>query len=96
MVTVDQKGRVVLPQEIRERLGISPGTEVEIKEENGKAVVKPEDDPEQVIERMEELIEETSSQPEERGSFDEEADPIAQKHRDVVRRGAQKAKDDDG
>jgi len=56
MLKVDSKGRIVLPQEIRERLGITPGTEVEIREEDGKAVVEPEDDPEKVIRRMEELV----------------------------------------
>ena len=43
MTTVDSKGRIVLPKEIRERLGITPGTEVEVHEEKGKAVVEPED-----------------------------------------------------
>ncbi|WP_248908137.1 AbrB/MazE/SpoVT family DNA-binding domain-containing protein [Halocatena marina] len=56
MVKVDSKGRIVLPQGIREDLGITPGTEVEIYEKDGKAIVEPEDDPEQIIERMEELI----------------------------------------
>jgi AbrB family looped-hinge helix DNA binding protein len=77
MVTVDSNGRIVLPEAVRVRLGITPGTEVDIyrrgrpsasgldpeavHEENGKVVVKPEDDPEEIIERMERLVEETSS-----------------------------------
>jgi AbrB family looped-hinge helix DNA binding protein len=56
MVTVDSKGRVVLPREVRERLGITPGTEVKVREEDGKAVVEPQDDPDEIIERMEELV----------------------------------------
>lgn len=91
MVTVDSKGRIVLPQELRERLGIEPGTEVEISEQDGKAVVEPEDDPERIIERMERLVEESTQ--EKTAPVDDDTDPIARKHRAVVRQGA--AGDDD-
>ncbi|WP_435077137.1 AbrB/MazE/SpoVT family DNA-binding domain-containing protein [Halococcus sp. AFM35] len=94
MAKVDSKGRIVLPQEVREQLGITPGTEVAIHEEEGKAVVEPEDDPEQIIERMERLIEETSSERGETTPLDEGTDPIAQKHRDAIRRGAEKSSDE--
>ncbi|MFB1065573.1 AbrB/MazE/SpoVT family DNA-binding domain-containing protein [Natrinema sp. H-ect4] len=94
MAKVDSKGRIVLPQEVRERLGITPGTEVEIREEDGKAVVKPEDDPERIIDRMEQLVEETSSHGGETTPLDEGSDPVAQKHRDAVQRGAQKDSDE--
>lgn len=57
MVTVDSEGRVVLPQDVRERLDISPRTEVTVRERDGVAVVEPENDPEWIIERMEALIE---------------------------------------
>ena len=90
MPKVDSKGRIVLPKEIRERLGITPGTEVEIHEEDGKAVVEPEDDPERIIGRMEQLVEETAQEQGKTAPLDEGADPIAQKHRDAVRRGAKK------
>jgi len=59
MAKVDSKGRIVLPQDVRERLGITPGTEVDVHEEDGKAVVEPEDAPEQIIDRMEQLIDDT-------------------------------------
>jgi len=88
MTKVDSKGRIVLPQELRERLGITPGTEVEVHEEGGKAVVEPEDNPEQIIERMEQLVAETASEQAETTPLDDEIDPIARKHRDAVRRGA--------
>lgn len=92
MVTVDSKGRVVLPQKVRERLGITPGTEVEIHEEDGKAVVEPEDSPEQIIERLDQLVAETAS---DRGKTTPiDGDPIAQKHRAAVRRGAEKKGDE--
>jgi len=57
MATVDSKGRVVLPQRVRERLGISPGSEVEIREQDGRAIVEPEDDPEDIVDDLEGLIE---------------------------------------
>ncbi|MFD1632147.1 AbrB/MazE/SpoVT family DNA-binding domain-containing protein (plasmid) [Haloplanus ruber] len=88
MVKVDPNGRIILPQEIRDHLGLTPGTEVEIHKEDGKAVIEPADNPEEIIERMEELVEETSSEHGERSPLEDSTDPIAQKHRDAVRRGA--------
>ncbi|WP_049987360.1 AbrB/MazE/SpoVT family DNA-binding domain-containing protein [Halobellus rufus] len=93
MAKVDSKGRIVLPQRVRERLGIEPGTEVEVHEEDGKAVVKPEDNPEAIIERMEALIDETSPASRETRPLDADVDPVAQKHRDAVRRGAEQESD---
>ncbi|RDZ48205.1 AbrB/MazE/SpoVT family DNA-binding domain-containing protein [Haloferax sp. Atlit-19N] len=90
MTKVDSKGRVVLPKDVRERLGIAPGTEVDIHEEDGKAVVEPRDDPDEILARMEQLIAETSSKREETTPRIEGVDPIAQKHRDAVRKGAEK------
>ncbi|WP_080509663.1 AbrB/MazE/SpoVT family DNA-binding domain-containing protein [Haloarcula japonica] len=94
MAKVDSKGRIVLPQEVRERLGINPGTEVDIHEEGGKAIVEPEDNPEKIIERMEQLVEETSSERRETTPLDRGSDPIAQKHRDAVRRGVEENSDE--
>jgi AbrB family looped-hinge helix DNA binding protein len=89
MTKVDSKGRIVLPKEVRERLGITPGTEVDIRQEDGKAVVEPEDNPEQIIERMEQLITETASERGETSPLKNGADPVARKHRDAIRRGAE-------
>lgn len=94
MATVDSKGRIVLPQEVRERLGITPGTEVDIHEEDGKAVVEPEDGPDEILERMDQLVAETSSERGETTPLTERPDPIAQKHRDAVRKGAEKNSDE--
>ena len=88
MTKVDSKGRIVLPQEVRERLGITPGTEVDVHEEDGRAVVEPEDDPDDVLGRMERLVEETSGRGETTPPA-EGADPVARKHRDAVRSGAE-------
>jgi len=93
MAKVDSKGRIVLPQEVRERLDITPGSEVEVHEEGGRAIVEPEDDPDEVIERMEQLVEETAVERGETAPLDSDADPIARKHRDAVRRGAEKDSD---
>lgn len=79
---------------VRERLGITPGTEVEIHEEDGKAVVEPEADPELILRRMDQLIAEASSKREETTALDEGADPLAQKHSDAIRRGAEQRGDE--
>lgn len=94
MPTVDSKGRIVLPRELRERLGLTPGAEVEVHEDDGRAVVEPEDDPEQIIERMERLVAETATSGEETTPLDEKIDPVARKHRDAVRRGAEQTDDE--
>jgi AbrB family looped-hinge helix DNA binding protein len=89
MVRVDSKGRIVLPKDVRERLGLTPGTEVDVHEEGGRAVVEPEDDPDEILERMERLVEETSSKYGETTPLAEGIDPIARKHRDAIRGGAE-------
>lgn len=94
MAKVDSKGRIVLPQELRERLGITPGTEVEIHEEDGTAVVEPEDDPQQIIDRMERLVAEAASKRGKTAPINEEVGPLARKHKDAVRRGAEKNSDE--
>ncbi|PSQ11468.1 AbrB/MazE/SpoVT family DNA-binding domain-containing protein [Halobacteriales archaeon QS_7_69_60] len=92
MPTVDSKGRLVLPQSVRERLEMTPGTEVTVREEDGKVVVEPADDPDAVIERMERLVEETAADGETRPLGD--AAPVAEKHRETVRRAAEDAPDE--
>lgn len=94
MPTVDSKGRVVLPKAVRDRLGIRPGTEVEIREEEGAAVVKPEDDPARIVDRMEALIEEANVQ-RERDVPEDRLDPVARRHADAIRRGAATSDDPD-
>lgn len=96
MPTVDSKGRIVLPKEVRKALGIDEGTEVEVHEEGGKAVVQPEKDPEAVIDQMESLIEEASDNREMSTNRETEMDPFVQKHADAIRRGAASAEEDDG
>lgn len=85
---MDSKGRIVPPKDVRERLGITPNTELDVREDDGKMIDEPEDDPRQILERMEKLVGETSSRRRETAPFDETAGPIARRHRDAVRRGA--------
>jgi AbrB family looped-hinge helix DNA binding protein len=35
-VTIDKAGRLVVPKEIRDRLGLQPGDELEVEEYNGR------------------------------------------------------------
>jgi AbrB family looped-hinge helix DNA binding protein len=39
--TLDRFGRVVVPKNIRDRLGLRPGTEIEIDEKENEVVLKP-------------------------------------------------------
>jgi AbrB family looped-hinge helix DNA binding protein len=94
MPRVDSKGRIVLPKEVRECLNITPGTEVEVREEDGKAVVEAEDSPDEILERMEQLVEEASSNRGETTPLSDEVEPVAQKHRDAVERGAEDHRDE--
>lgn len=38
---VDEKGRVTIPQDIRERLGLDPGEEVTVVASGGEIVIRP-------------------------------------------------------
>ncbi|VTT87030.1 hypothetical protein DM2_3068 [Halorubrum sp. DM2] len=87
MPKVDAKGRVVLPQAIREQLDIAPGTEVQVREEDGEVVIRPEAEPERILERLDRLVDEMASRREEAVPLDA-TDPAARRHRDAVRRGA--------
>lgn len=94
MPTVDSKGRIVLPKAVRERLGVTPGSEVEVHEEDGKAVVEPEADPERILDRMERLVAETSPADGETMPLSGDTDPLANRHREVIRQGADRDTDE--
>ena len=63
-----------------------------VRKEDGRVVVEPAEDPDAVIERMERLIEETAADDGTRPLGD--AAPVAEKHREAVRRGAEDASDE--
>ncbi|MEF8819842.1 MAG: AbrB/MazE/SpoVT family DNA-binding domain-containing protein [Haloferacaceae archaeon] len=94
MPKVDSKGRIVLPQELRERLGIAPGSEVEVREEGGRVVVEPEDDPAEVIARMEALVAGIPDGDRSPTPYDD-LDPQSRDHVDAIRRQARAAESDD-
>jgi AbrB family looped-hinge helix DNA binding protein len=103
MTKVDSKGRIVLPQEVRERLGITPGTEVDVREKDGHAVVEPEKDPDVIIARMDELIGEkrdveegppSTTEHKETRPLSDYPDSLAQEFRENVRKGAEQASDE--
>lgn len=50
---VDAKGRITIPREIRERLGIDPGEQVTIGVEDGEIVVRRRVDREDAVEALE-------------------------------------------
>ncbi len=39
--TIDRFGRLVVPKDIRDRLGLKPGAEVEIDEQGSEIILKP-------------------------------------------------------
>lgn len=90
MVTVDSKGRIVLPQDLREQFGLGSGTEVSVRKEGGQIVVEPEDDPEEIIDDIETLIEKASR---DRPAPDTD-DPFARDHLEAIQRGANRTEED--
>ena len=95
MAKVDAKGRIVLPKEVRERLGITPGTQVEVRTEEGRAIVEPEDDPERILERMERLVDSAATD-RERAPSGDDLHPIARKHAERIHDGADGGDSTDG
>lgn len=90
MAKVDSKGRIVLPQDLRERLGLEPGTEVDVREEEGRAVVEPEDRPEDIIADLERQIKDAASRRKQTPKA--ELGPIARDHLETIQRGAADAR----
>jgi AbrB family looped-hinge helix DNA binding protein len=92
MAKVDSKGRIVLPKELRDRLGLDPGTEIDVREEDGRAVVEPEESAEELIADLERRIADAASRREQR-SYDE-LDPTARDHVDTIQRQASDSRTD--
>ncbi len=55
-ITVDDRGRILIPREIRKRLGLHPGTNAQLDVEDHRLIITPPVSPEQFIEQMEGLI----------------------------------------
>ena len=92
MAKVDSKGRIVLPQDVREQLGVAPGSEVEVHEKDGKAIVEPEDDPDRIIQQMDQLVDGIA---EREPTPYEDLNPQARDQVDTIRRKAEQARAED-
>lgn len=55
---IDDKGRVTIPKELRERLGLEPGERVRLDVEDGRLVVRLQVSREEFVETMEGCIDE--------------------------------------
>ncbi|WP_248515102.1 AbrB/MazE/SpoVT family DNA-binding domain-containing protein [Salinarchaeum laminariae] len=71
---VDEKGRITIPQEIRESLQIDPGEEVDVGLEDGRIVIQPSISREEFAEKLEGCINEET-----RADDAEPMDPLAMK-----------------
>jgi AbrB family looped-hinge helix DNA binding protein len=40
-ITVDEKDRIILPKEIRKRLGISPGSKLQVEQRGNEIAIRP-------------------------------------------------------
>jgi AbrB family looped-hinge helix DNA binding protein len=57
--TIDGGGRVVVPKPVRERLGLRPGTEVELTERDGWIEIAPAATPMRLVGRGDDVVAET-------------------------------------
>lgn len=53
IAVIDEKGRIQIPEKIREELYLKPGEELEIKKEGKKIMLLPLISPEEFVKRME-------------------------------------------
>ena len=57
-VNVDDKGRVLIPKEVRDKVGLKAGGRARLKVENERIIIMPPIPPEEFIEEMEGCIKE--------------------------------------
>ncbi len=55
-ITVDEKGRVLIPREARDKVGLRPGGKARLKVEKEKIIIMPPISPEEFIKEMEGCI----------------------------------------
>lgn len=102
MATVDEKGRIVIPSDIRSRLDLYTGSDVEVHTAGGSVIVEPAEDTEQLITDHVSLIEDIAAERDARRADRDDRDlpldddPIAAHHREVIQRRAQDAEDTTG
>lgn len=66
--TVDERGRVLIPKDLREATGVIPGRSVRVFEEDGEIRIRPQLSPEEAIKSLFGAINEETRDP--------DADPI--------------------
>jgi AbrB family looped-hinge helix DNA binding protein len=47
--TINEKGQIVIPKDIRVKMGLKSGTEVELNMENGKIIIEVKNKPEEIV-----------------------------------------------
>ena len=57
-ITVDDKGRILIPKEARDKIGLQAGEKARLKIEKGKIILMPPISPEEFIKEMEGCIRE--------------------------------------
>ena len=57
-VVIDSKGRVLIPKQVREKIGLKPGGKARLKIDKATLVIIPPVSPEEFIEEMEGCIKE--------------------------------------
>lgn len=87
MPEIDDEGRLPLPDEILECYHLEPGTTVRVETEGGRIVLEPERPPEEILARMDELLEEVRNGEIQRAETANENDPFARSHREKIRSG---------
>lgn len=55
-VIVDDRGRILIPKEIRERIGLQPGSGARLEVEDNRLIITPPLSPEEFIRQMEGFI----------------------------------------
>lgn len=60
-VTVDDKGRITIPEDLREKLGIRRGSKVRIRLHDNDVVLASVIDPKEFVKKMEGFVKEGSS-----------------------------------
>lgn len=55
-VTVDDRGRILIPKEIRERIGLQPGSGARLEVEDDRLIITPPLSPEKFIQQMQGCI----------------------------------------
>ncbi|MBN2336649.1 AbrB/MazE/SpoVT family DNA-binding domain-containing protein [Candidatus Bathyarchaeota archaeon] len=57
-VVVDSKGRILIPKELRDKVGLKPGSGARLEEKDGRIIITPPLSPQAFIREMEGFISE--------------------------------------